>query len=121
MVIAALGDGSYLFNEPAACQMASRQHGLPVLTVIFNDQQWEAVKESALTVHPDGWATSTGRFPLSDLGLTPRYEEIVRAFDGHGERAETPDEVGPALRRALAAVREGRQAVVNVLCSRARP
>jgi acetolactate synthase-1/2/3 large subunit len=119
-VIAALGDGSYLFNEPAACHMASRQHGLPVLTVIFNNQQWEAVKQSALAVHPDGWAKSTGRYPLSELSPAPRYEEIVRAFDGHGERAETPSEVEPALRRALAAVREGRQAVVNVVCGRAR-
>ncbi|HUM14497.1 MAG TPA: thiamine pyrophosphate-requiring protein, partial [Candidatus Nitrosotalea sp.] len=75
-VIAALGDGSYLFNEPAACHMASRQHGLPVLTVIFNNQQWEAVKQSALGVHPDGWAKSTGRYPLSSLAPAPRYEEI---------------------------------------------
>jgi acetolactate synthase I/II/III large subunit len=119
-VIAALGDGSYLFNEPAACHMASRQHGLPVLTIIFNNQQWEAVKQSALGVHPDGWAKSTGRFPLSDLTPAPRYEEIVRAFDGHGERAETPEQVRPALQRALAAVKSGQQAVVNVLCSRAR-
>jgi len=119
-VIAALGDGAYLFNEPAACHLVSRQQGLPVLTVIYNNQQWEAVKQSALAVHPDGWAKSTGRFPLTDLGPAPRYEEIVRAFDGHGERVERPDEVEPALRRALAVVRGGRQAVVNVLAGRAR-
>ena len=119
-VIAALGDGAYLFNEPAACHMAARQHGLPVLTVIFNNQQWEAVKQSALGVHPEGWAKSTGHYPLSSLAPAPRYEEIVRAFDGHGERAETPAEVEPALRRALAAVREGRQAVVNIVGGRSR-
>jgi len=119
-VIAALGDGAYLFNEPAACHLASRQQGLPILSVIFNNQQWEAVKQSTLAVHPNGWAKATGRFPLTDLGPAPRYEEIVRAFDGHGERAETPQEVEPALRRALAAVRAGRQAVVNVLCGRGR-
>ena len=62
----------------------------------------------------------TGPYPLSDLDPVPRYEEIVRAFDGHGERAETPSQVEPALRRALAAVRDGRQAVVNVVCGRAR-
>jgi len=119
-VIAALGDGAYLFNEPVACHLAARQQGLPVLTVIYNNQQWEAVKQSTLAVHPDGHAQASGRFPLTSLGPAPRYEEIVRAFDGHGERVETPAEVGPALRRALAAVREGRQAVVNVLCGRAR-
>jgi acetolactate synthase-1/2/3 large subunit len=119
-VIAALGDGAYLFNEPAACHFVARQQGLPVLTVIFNNQQWEAVKQSTLAVHPDGYARSAGRFPLTSLSPAPRYEEIVRAFDGHGERAETPADVGPALRRALAAVRDGRQAVVNVLCTRGR-
>ena len=71
------------------------------------------MKQSALAVHPDGWAKSTGRFPLSELTPSPRYEEIVRAFDGHGERAETPAEVEPALQRGLAAVREGRQAVAQ--------
>ena len=69
---------------------------------------------------PDGWAKSTGRYPLSEHAPAPRYEEIVRAFDGHGERAETPAEVEPALRRALDAVRAGRQAVVNIVCGRAR-
>ena len=47
-------------------------------------------------------------------------EEMVHAFDGHGERAETPAEVEPALRRALDAVRAGRQAAVNIVCGRAR-
>ncbi len=117
-VIATLGDGAYLFNEPAACHLAARQQNLPVLTVIFNNQQWEAVKQSTLGLYPKGYAQSAGRFPLTGLTPAPRYEEIVRAFDGHGERAETPDDVLPALRRAIAAVREGRQAVVNVLCTR---
>lgn len=119
-VIATLGDGSYLFNEPAACHLVANQQALPILTVIFNNQQWEAVRQSTVAVHPDGWARSSGRFPLTALTPAPRYEEIVRAFDGYGERVETPAEVSGALRRALAAVREGRQAVVNILAGRAR-
>jgi acetolactate synthase-1/2/3 large subunit len=70
-------------------------------------------------VHPGGWAATTGSFPLSGLSPAPRYEEVVRGFDGHGERVEDPAELPAALRRALRAVREeGRQAVLNVICRR---
>jgi acetolactate synthase-1/2/3 large subunit len=118
-VIATLGDGAYFFAEPMSCHFVQRAHDLPLLTVIFNNQRWEAVKSAALGLHPGGWAKSTGRFPLTELTPSPRFEEIVKAFDGHGERVETPAEVGPALKRALGAVREGRQALLNILCQRA--
>jgi acetolactate synthase-1/2/3 large subunit len=118
-VIATVGDGAYLFGVPTACHYAARLHGLPVLTVVFNDSGWGAVRRATLAVHPDGWAASTGHVPLSDLAPSPRYEEIVRAFDGHGERVEDPAALPAALRRALRAVREeGRQALVNVVCRR---
>ncbi|HUO65435.1 MAG TPA: thiamine pyrophosphate-requiring protein [Terriglobales bacterium] len=117
-VIACLGDGSYLFNEPAACHFVSRAQGLPVLTVIFNNAQWEAVRSSTLGVHPEGWAKGTGQFPLTSLSPSPRFEEIVKAFDGHGELVDRQSELVPALQRALTAVRSGRQAVVNILCTR---
>ncbi len=42
----------------------------------------------------------------------------MKAVDGHGERGERPGDVGPALKRGLAAVREGRPALLNVLCAR---
>jgi acetolactate synthase I/II/III large subunit len=118
-VIAALGDGSYLFNEPAACHFVARAQGLPVLTVIFNNAQWEAVTSSTLALYPEGWARSTETYPLTALEPVPRYEEIVRAFDGHGERVDRPADVPGALERALGAVRDGRQAVLNVICRRA--
>jgi len=118
-VIATLGDGAYVFGAPTAAHYAARLHDLPVLTVIFNNEAWEAVKVAALQVHPDGWAAGTKNFPLSSLAPAPRYEEIVRAFDGYGERVETPDALPGALQRALQAVREERrQAVLNVLCRR---
>jgi acetolactate synthase-1/2/3 large subunit len=119
MVIATLGDGAYFFGEPTSCHFVQRAHDLPLLTIVFNNQRWEAVKSAALTVHRDGWAGRTGRFPLTELTPSPRFEEIVRAFDGYGERVEHPSEVVPALKRGLAAVREGRQALLNILCQRA--
>jgi acetolactate synthase-1/2/3 large subunit len=117
-VIATLGDGAYFFGEPASCHFVQRAHELPVLTIVFNNQRWEAVKGATAQLHPDGWAVKTGRFPLSDLTPSPRFEDIVKAFDGYGERVESPAEVVPALKRGLAAVREGRQALLHVLCRR---
>jgi len=117
-VIATVGDGAYFFGEPLSCLFVQRAHALPVLTVIFNNQQWEAVKFGALAVHPDGVARARGRFPLSQLTPSPRFEELARTVDGHGERVESPAELPAALKRGLAAVREGRPAIVNVQCQR---
>ncbi len=117
-VIATVGDGAYFFAEPTSCHFVQRAHDVPLLTIVFNNQRWEAVKSATAQLHPDGWAARTGRFPLSDLTPSPRFEDIVKAFDGYGERVENPGDVVPALKRGLAAVREGRQALLHVLCQR---
>ncbi len=118
-VIATLGDGSYVFGVPTACHQAARMHGLPILTVVFNNGSWDEVRKSTANVHPDGWAVTTGNFPLSTLGPSPRFEEIVRAYDGYGERVEEPAELPGALARGLKAVRkENRQALINIVCRR---
>jgi acetolactate synthase-1/2/3 large subunit len=118
-VIATVGDGAYFFGEPLSCLFVQRAHALPILTVIYNNQQWEAVKFGALAVHPAGVAKERGRFPLSELRPSPRFEEMARTVDGYGERVESPGELPAALKRGLAAVREGRPAILNVLCQRA--
>jgi acetolactate synthase I/II/III large subunit len=117
-VIATVGDGAYFFGEPLSCLFVQRAHRLPILTVVFNNQQWEAVKFGALAVHPAGVAKSRGRFPLSELRPSPRFEEMAKTVDGYGERVETPGELPGALKRGLAAVREGRPAILNVHCQR---
>jgi len=117
-VIATVGDGAYFFSQPVSCHFVERAHSLPLLTVIFNNQRWEAVKGSVLGLYPEGRAQSAGRFPLTDLTPSPRFEEIVKAVDGHGERVERPGDLAAALKRGLAAVHEGRPALLNVLCQR---
>ncbi len=118
-VIATVGDGAYFFGEPLSCLFVQRAHALPILTVVYNNQQWEAVKSGTLAVHPAGAARARGRYPLSELTPSPRFEEMARTVDGHGERVESPGDVPAALKRGLAAVREGRPAILNVLCQRA--
>ena len=87
--------------------------------MIFNNQQWEAVKSGTLAVHPAGAAKALNNFPLSELRPSPRFEEMARTVDGYGERVDNPGELPAALKRGLAAVRDGRPAILNVLCQRA--
>ncbi len=118
-VIATVGDGAYVFSVPTAAHMVSATYGLPILVVIFNNEMWGAVRTTTELLFPNGWATKTGVYPLSDLRPAPAYEKIVEAHGGYGERVEKPDQVRPALQRALHAVQtEGRQAVLNVICKR---
>lgn len=116
-VVAALGDGCYLFSVPSVCHYVSAHYQLPILVIIFNNQSYRAVQRGTRYVHPDGWASKANRFPLSDLSAEANYEKICEAFGGYGERVEEPDQVGPAIDRALRVVREEkRQAVLNMIC-----
>lgn len=118
-VIATVGDGAYIFSVPTAAHMVSATYDLPILVVVFNNEGWGAVRKTTEGLFPKGWAKKTGVFPFSDLRPSPAYERIVEAHGGYGERVEKPDQVQPALRRAMKAVRdEGRQAVLNVICKR---
>jgi acetolactate synthase-1/2/3 large subunit len=119
MVIGVFGDGAYLFANPAACHQAAEMHGLPVLTIVFNNQGWAAVQSAALAIYPDAHAAAQVRqgrkAPLVSIAPVPDFERYVEASRGHGERVTTRDALLPALHRAAEAVRSGRQALVNVM------
>jgi acetolactate synthase-1/2/3 large subunit len=117
LVIAAIGDGSYMFANPVACHQLAEAKGLPVLTCVFNNGVWNAVRKSTAAVYPDGHAVRSNRMPLSSLEPSPRYEMIVAASGGHGERVEAAADLPAALERGLHAVKvEKRQALLNVIC-----
>ncbi len=105
-VVALMGDGSF-----GLCAMefdTAVRHHLPVVVVIANDQGWGEIRDGQRR----RWGAA--RVVGAELGLT-RYDELARALGGHGEFVERPEELRPALRRALAA---GRPAIVNVVTDR---
>ena len=114
--IALIGDGAYLFANPAACHHASARYELPVLTIVYNNARWGAVDAATQLVYPHGeWRAQRGP-SLSDLAPIPALERYVEASGGYGERVTVRDELDGALERALHVVREERrQAVLNVL------
>jgi acetolactate synthase-1/2/3 large subunit len=86
-----------------------------VLFVIANNARWAAVHRSTLATYPKGHAAATKQPPFATLEPSPRFEHVIQASGGHGERVSEPRELMRALERALKVVKdEKRQALVNV-------
>ncbi len=116
-VVATMGDGSYMFNNPIPGHYVSRAQELPLLYVIFNNSMWNAVRGSTLAVFPDGYAAKSNNPPISPLDPSTEYHKIMDAFDGYGEKVEDAAALPEALERAVKVVRdEKRQALLNVQC-----
>jgi acetolactate synthase-1/2/3 large subunit len=113
-VIVCVGDGSYMFGNPVPYHFVSRAENLPTLTVVANNHQWLAVRMSTLAVYPDGAAAKANVMPVQDLNPSPDFEKVVESCGGYGEKVDGPDNLTPALTRALDKVRSGTQALLNV-------
>ncbi|HEX3962249.1 MAG TPA: thiamine pyrophosphate-requiring protein [Trebonia sp.] len=119
LVIATVGDGAYMFANPAACHQAMSRYRLPVLTVVANNERWTAVDRSAAAMYPGRReALASQPSPFADLRPNPAFEGYAEASGGYGVRVEQRGDLVPALRHALKVVTgEGRHALVNVICS----
>ncbi len=102
-VVLLSGDGTFGLNG-MEFDTAVRHH-LPVLCVIGNDQAWGMIK------HGQELMFGFDRACACELGPV-RYDRMVAALGGHGEFVEKPEEIRPALERAL---KSGQPACVNVL------
>jgi acetolactate synthase-1/2/3 large subunit len=114
-IVATLGDGAYMFANPTAGHWVAAAHKLPILTIIFNNSRYGAVRRSTLAMFKDGAAGETdGRF-LADLDPAPAYDTLANAQGAYAERVERPADLPDALARAKEAVLNGRQALLNVI------
>ena len=118
LVIVTEGDGSYMFCNPISAHYVSFAQNLPLLTVIYNNSQWDAVRRAAMGLYPDGYAAKSNRGPLTHFEGEAHFEKAAEIHGGFGMRVQAPGELRGALEKAREIVEtEGRNAVVNVLCS----
>jgi acetolactate synthase-1/2/3 large subunit len=113
-VIATIGDGSYMFANPVACHHTAAALKLPLLTVVFNNGIWNAVRRSTLYMYPDGKAAAANVMPITALDPSPDYAAIARAHGAYAERVDNGAALPDAIRRALAATKAGQQALLEV-------
>jgi len=84
------GDGSFGFtlNELDT----ARRYGLPVLTLIHNNEAWGIIRAGQRNALD---------FELGTSLQGTDYAAIARGFGCHGERVDALEQVEPAMRRAL--------------------
>ncbi|MEC7764978.1 MAG: thiamine pyrophosphate-binding protein [Pseudomonadota bacterium] len=113
-VVCTVGDGAYMFGVPTAFHHAARRYDLPVLTVVFNNAKWGGVQRSTEASFPDETLTDLASAPFIDLGESPEFGMICASCGGLGLKARTEVEFRAALTEARAAIRNGRQALIDL-------
>jgi acetolactate synthase-1/2/3 large subunit len=102
-VIAVMGDGTFGFHA-AEVDTAVRR-GLPFVAIVGNDARWNAEYQIQLREYGESRARGCELLPT-------RYDQVAAAFGGHGEHVTSPEDLMPAVQRAIASARP---AVINVM------
>lgn len=112
LVVACMGDGSYIFANPTACHQVGEALQLPILTIVKNNGLWNAVRRSVVNSYPGGNASLLNTMPLTSLEPAPDYLKIAAASRAYGERVDHGRDLPAALERAIAIIREQRRQAV---------
>ena len=104
LVVHLLGDAS--FGMVGMELETAVRMGLPTLTIVVNN---EGTGGGLM-----GMESPTG--PPPDMAkLTGNWSKVAEGLGAYSERVEDPEEVGPALERAIAATESGQAALVEVM------
>ena len=80
--------------------------GIPITTVVMNN--------STMAIYPDSRTpTAVERYGLKDL--SGDFYQVALALGAYAEQVTVPEEIGPAMRRALAANQQGRPALLEFI------
>ncbi len=93
--IAYVGDGAW--GMSLAEVMTCVRENIPAIAVVFNNNQWGAEKKNQVDFYDD-------RYVGTNLE-NPSFAAVAEAMGGYGIKVEKPDEVGDALREAVASER----------------
>jgi acetolactate synthase-1/2/3 large subunit len=115
VVVALQPDGDLMYDAGALWTAA--KHQIPLLIVMFNNRayynDWEHQIRMARMRDTDETLAHIG---MDLFGPEPDFATIARGMGVWGEGPiSDPAEIGPAVRRALAEVKAGRPALVDVI------
>ncbi len=117
-VISLIGDGGFMYGGPVAALWSARAHRAPFLTILCNNQSYGAIRQLVKSGYGGESVAGDGGFELGvDFPSPPDHAGLVKSCGAYGTRVEHPSRLLPALKRAVAEVRKGRSALVEVKLS----
>jgi acetolactate synthase-1/2/3 large subunit len=117
LIIAAMGDGSYLFSNPIVCFEIAETAKLPVLVVVGNNKKWNAVRAATLALYPHGYASKMNVVPATELSDKPGpdFTKIAAAMNAYSSYVTDGEKLVHELEKAVEFIRrEKRLALVEV-------
>ena len=115
-VVSVIGDGAFMFGGLQALWSMAR-YEVPIITVVFNNRSYNEPRQRILGKM--GKQGQTGKDMACYLGSPDvDFVKIGSGFGIGGEVVTNPDDVRPALNRAIKATREGKPYIVDVVIER---
>jgi thiamine pyrophosphate-dependent acetolactate synthase large subunit-like protein len=115
-VVALQGDGGFMFGQAESLWTMAR-YDVPVITVIFNNRSYNGPRNAILG--RGGRQALTGRDMTCYLGDPDvDFAKVAAGFGVKGEVVRVPDEIGPAVQRAIATARDGKPYLLDVAIGR---
>ncbi|NKN39045.1 thiamine pyrophosphate-requiring protein [Agrobacterium sp. a22-2] len=101
LVIATMGDGSYMFSNPVACHQVAEALEIPLLVLVLNNSSWGAVRQSVLGIYPDGFAARSNDMPLVSLAPSPDFCQVAAASRAWTARVQHGRDLHATLAKAI--------------------
>jgi acetolactate synthase I/II/III large subunit len=120
LVVLAEADGCFIFSSPTAALWTARVHKIPFLTVIFNNQVYNAPRRDFKNLCGDNTflekmaSEQGGNWLGMSLSPSPEYSLIAEANGAKGMKVEDPALLPQAIKKAIEMVRGGEIVVMDV-------
>lgn len=115
-VVSLQGDGGFLFGQSDSLWAMSR-YDVPIITIICNNRSYDEPRNHIFA--RGGRVQQENKDMICYLGSPDvEFTHIASAYGIKGERVANPEQLKPAMERAIAATRDGRPYLLDVLVAR---
>jgi acetolactate synthase-1/2/3 large subunit len=111
-VVLATGDGYFMFGTPMPALWTAEHYKAAFLTLVFVNRSYTTGTNGLKRTYPTGVAVRTENYEGGIFDPPPDFAKLAEAANCFGQTVRKPDEVAPALRRALDQVRKGTPSLV---------